>query len=578
MDEFNNQNAHNNTNQPDDNLNNETTKKESVIKESLKNETATNETWKGEVINSDSDTRITMESNSNQETDMKSNHNPDTTNDNTGTDKNNESVPYSFWAEQISSNKNEQNNASSENSNLNNNVNSSSNQKESNHSNYAHMNQNPYSQAGSSDQYSYNQQASSEGGKVKKKSFFRKAVSFLCAAAVFGVVAGATFIGINELYYNINPDAQSLSFNLRNGMKELENRLNLDIPNDSDLRISTTTVSENNIQQKTDITDVVEATMPSIVTITGTFTQTFDWFGQQYSEPNEGSGSGIIVGQNDKELLIATNNHVVEGAKPIKVTFIDNSQAEAIVKGTDAIADLAVISIDISTLSKETLNAIKIAKLGDSDSVKVGQMAIAIGNALGYGQSVTVGYISAKDREVMIDNNTMVLLQTDAAINPGNSGGALLNTKGEVIGINSVKYASSEVEGMGYAIPISRAVPIINELMNREILKEEEKGYLGVYIEAITEEVAEAYNWPIGIYVREVIAGGSAEKAGIVNGDIITKVNGTEVTATTQLQEKISSYRAGTDVKLTIMRMVDGKYVEKEISVTLFNKNVFDKK
>ena len=575
MDEFNNnQNNNNNSNQPDGNLSNETIKNESINNETIKSESGNNESGNNEsasIQGSDTNNNISY---NNQESDKGNHNNLGTNNENTGSVNNNQSVPYKFWAEQISPNKNGQNNGSpyNNNNNFNGNINNNGNQNRSN--TYQNFN----GQAGNSNQYSYNDQSSSGAGKVKGKSFLKKAVAILCAAVVFGVIAGATFIGVNELYYNINPNAQSFSYSLRNGIDGFGNKLNLGIPRDSDKRLSTTTISENTIQQKTDITDVVEATMPSIVTITGTFTQTFDWFGQQYSEPNVGSGSGIIVGQNDKELLIATNNHVVEGANPLEVTFIDNTQAKAIVKGSDSVADLAVIAIDLSTISKDTMNAIKIAKLGDSDSVKVGQMAIAIGNALGYGQSVTVGYISAKDREVKIDNNTMVLLQTDAAINPGNSGGALLNTKGEVIGINSVKYASQEVEGMGYAIPISRAVPIINELMNRETIKEDEKGYLGVYIKEITEDIANAYNWPRGVYVRGVVEGGSADKAGIVTGDIITKVNGTQVTGATQLQEKISSYRAGTDIKLTIMRMVDGKYVEKEVTVNLVNKNVFKEK
>lgn len=544
MDEFNkNQNFNDDTNQPDENLNNETVKDESIEIEEVNDDTI-----KSSAINNE---QVTNTPSHSSEESVEKNNNSMNANENIGAGNKNQSVPYSFWAEQISSNKNEQK------------------------STYA--GQNPNIQAVNTEQYTNSNQASPNNSNVKKKpGFFKKAAAVVCAAVVFGVVAGGTFIGVNELYYNINPDAKT--FALNSGIKGLENKLNLDIPKGSDLKIPTTTVSEGVIQQRTDITDVVEATMPSIVTITGTFTNTFDWFGQQYSEPNEGSGSGIIVGQNEKELLIATNNHVVEGANPIKVTFIDDTQAEAVIKGRDSIADLAVISIDISKISKETLGAIKIAKLGDSDSVKVGQMAVAIGNALGYGQSVTVGYISAKDREVMVDNNTMVLLQTDAAINPGNSGGALLNTKGEVIGINSVKYASSEVEGMGYAIPISRAVPIINELMNREVIADEEKGYLGVYIEPITEEVMKAYNWPNGVYVRGVIEGGSAEQAGIVIGDIITKVNDTEVTSTAQLQEKVSSYRAGTDIKLSVMRMKDGKYVEKEITVTLVSKKVFEEK
>jgi serine protease Do len=564
MDEFNkNQNFNDNTNQPDENLNKEVVKDESVktewigesvraegVGESVKTEDMNKDIIDSAPVNNEQVTNIP--GNSNQVTDGKINDNMNGANENTAVNKN-QSVPYSFWAEQISSNKNGQNST--------------------------FTGQTSNGQGGNAEQHINSSEAVPNDRNVKKKpGFFRKAAAVICVAVAFGVFAGGAFIGVNELYYKINPNAKTFSLSINGGLKGLENKLNLDIPKDSDLKIPTTTVSDGLIQQRTDITDVVEDTMPSIVTITGTFTKTYDWFGQQYSEPNEGSGSGIIVGQNEKELLIATNNHVVEGANPIKVTFIDNTQAEAVIKGRDSLADLAVISIDLSTISKDTLSAIKIARLGDSDSVKVGQMAIAIGNALGYGQSVTVGYISAKDREVMVDNNTMVLLQTDAAINPGNSGGALLNTKGEVIGINSVKYASSEVEGMGYAIPISRAVPIINELMNREVLTDDEKGYLGVYIEPITEEVMQAYNWPSGVYVRGVIEGGSADQAGIVSGDIITKVDGVEVNGTTQLQEKVSSYRAGSDLKLTIMRMKDGKYVEKEITVTLVSKKVFDEK
>jgi serine protease Do len=412
--------------------------------------------------------------------------------------------------------------------------------------------------------------------KNRKRGFWKKAGKLVLNAAVIGLIAGTAFIGFNWIYYKINPDAPVISINIGNNFSLSNNKLNFNPTIKPENQIAATTISQKTIQQNTDITDIVDSAMPSIVTINSTFAQSYDVFGQQYNGENQGSGSGIIIGKNDKELLIATNNHVVENADSITVTFKDNKQAKAIIKGTDAVADLAVVSIDLKSISEDTMKSIKVATLGDSESVKVGQMAIAIGNALGYGQSVTVGYISAKDRKVEIDGKTMVLLQTDAAINPGNSGGALLNLKGEVIGINSVKYASSGVEGMGYAIPISRATPIINELKNRETLAADEKGYLGVYIKQVTQEISDMYNWPIGIYVISTVEGSSAAKAGIIAGDIITKVNGTEVTAESQLQEKISSYRAGTKVTLTVMRMKDGKYSANEVEVTLGKSSSLD--
>jgi serine protease Do len=250
------------------------------------------------------------------------------------------------------------------------------------------------------------------------------------------------------------------------------------------------------------------------------------------------------------------------------------SRQDAVIKGTDATADLAVISIDLSTMKKSTLDKISVAKLGNSDQVKVGEVAIAIGNALGYGQSVTVGYISAKDREVQVSDSyngtkTMVLLQTDAAINPGNSGGALLNANGEVIGINTVKYASTEVEGIGYAIPITRATSIINELMTREILAEKDQGYLGIAGTDVTEDVAKFYNMPIGVFISEVSEGGAAEKAGLLANDIITKVDSIEITAISQLRDYVTSKRVGTEVTVTYMRKTSGEYKEGKVKVKL---------
>lgn len=492
----------------------------------------------------------------------------DNTQGNTPTKEEN-SVTYSFWAEQIAASytqnnetegKLEDNSYNKEESGESNNYSTDTNVRYVDNNN--NINSSEKSIWSIPDRKSLDEKVTKE---KKQKTIFGKIVKTVLWAGLFGVIAGASFIGFNGVYYHFNPGAAQLSVSLGGN----KNKLHLIGPKDPDKRLSTTTVSNDIIQPKTDVTDVVENTMPSIVTINSTFTQNYNWFGKESSEDYEGGGSGIIVGENDTELLIATNNHVVEGAKTIQVAFIDDTTATAVVKGTDSIADLAVLSIDLSQISKETRNTIKIAALGDSENVKVGEMAIAIGNALGYGQSTTVGYIGAKDREVAIEDKTMVLLQTDAAINPGNSGGALLNTKGEVIGINTVKYASSDVEGMGFAIPISRAVPIINELMNREIIKDEDKGYLGVYIEPITEEEVAMYNWPMGVFVKSNVEGGAAEKAGVLPGDIIVGVNDTEITNTTQLQEKVNSYRYGTDITLKVMRRVDGEFVEKEIIVTL---------
>lgn len=329
---------------------------------------------------------------------------------------------------------------------------------------------------------------------------------------------------------------------------------------------------------KTDDTVVTVATkvMPSIVSIQSTVSVDFN--GQRYEEV--GAGSGIIVKKTEKELLIVTNNHVVENAKKIGVAFLDGEQVAATVKGTDRISDLAVISLNLSDMKQSTLKEIKVATLGDSSSVKVGERAIAIGNALGYGQSVTVGYISAKDRAVMVEteNNPskMVLLQTDAAINPGNSGGALLNTKGEVIGINTIKFASETVEGMGYAIPITTAIPIINDLMDREVLKNEEKGYLGISGSDISEAESKQFNIPLGVLVSEVSKDGAAYEAGVKPQDIITKINGMDVTSITALAERVNSYRVGTKITLTVMRFEDGDYVKHELEVSLKGKETLD--
>ncbi len=412
--------------------------------------------------------------------------------------------------------------------------------------------------------YGNNTSTTSDNKPKKERGPINKAMRFVLKAVCFGTIAVLSFFGFGQLYYVINPGAAS---------SKLIDNLSTDASDDAKYEISYTSGGDIQREDKATVSGIVDQTMPAIVSINSTATQTSDWLGRPYSQEVEGSGSGFIVGKNETELLVATNNHVVEGTDKIKVTFIDGSQADAVIKGTDVKADLAVVSVDIATMEKATLDAIEVAKLGNSDEVKVGQMSIAIGNALGYGQSVTVGYISAKDREVEISDgytsNKMILLQTDAAINPGNSGGALLNVNGEVIAINTVKYASNEVEGMGYAIPISRALPIINELMSREILSENEQGYLGIIGNDVTEDVASYYNMPIGVFINELAEGGSADKAGLLPGDIIIKADEIEITSITQLRDYVTSKRIGTDVTITYMRKSSSEYQEGTIKVTL---------
>lgn len=324
----------------------------------------------------------------------------------------------------------------------------------------------------------------------------------------------------------------------------------------------------------TDVTNVVEEVMPSVVSITNTSVITQSFWGQQFQSENQSSGSGIIVGENDTELLIVTNNHVISDSTELKVQFIDGSIADAKVKGTDVNMDLAVIAVALDSLERETISNISIAVLGDSESLKVGEPAIAIGNALGYGQSVTTGVISALNRQIAMseDGSTSgTLIQTDAAINPGNSGGALLNVRGEVVGINSNKIGGNAIEGMGYAIPISNAKPIIEELMNRETkdkVDAAKKGYLGISGLNVTIDVSTMYGMPEGVYVAQVYQGGAYE-AGIMKGDIITAFDGSSVRTMEDLQGYLEYYEIGEKVLVTIQRPNAGGYVEQQVLVTL---------
>ena len=330
----------------------------------------------------------------------------------------------------------------------------------------------------------------------------------------------------------------------------------------------------------TDVSQVVEEAMPAVVAVASTAVYQmpdfgFGWFfgggSQSYEVPS--SGSGIIIGENDTELLIVTNNHVVQDTVSLKITFVDDAAVDAAVKGTDTDTDLAVISVPLDQIPQETKEKIAVARLGDSDGLKVGQGVIAIGNALGYGQSVTVGYVSALNREIKTsDGNARVLLQTDAAINPGNSGGALLNMKGEVIGINAAKYSSTEVEGIGYAIPVSGVQDILDELMNRKTrseVAEEKRGYLGIQGTTVDEDAAAAFGMPKGVYVYKILKDGAAADSQLREKDIITKLDGMTVKSMQELQKLLKGYEAGETIELLVQRQEDGQYKEIQIPVTL---------
>ncbi len=329
-----------------------------------------------------------------------------------------------------------------------------------------------------------------------------------------------------------------------------------------------------------DVSDLVEQAMPSVVAITNISQQYYyTWFGQAQSYDSKSAGSGFIVSQDDNYLYIATNNHVVKGAESITVQFCDDTTAAAEIQGTSDNYDIAVVKVKLSDISSDTKNEIKVAKINDSGDVKVGEPAIAIGNALGYGQSVTVGYISALERVVTTqdeytgETTTNTLMQTDAAINPGNSGGALLNSKGEVIGINSAKYSSSQVEGMGLAIPMSSAAPVIEHLISGADTGVGYEAYIGINGLEVSDSVSSQYNIPTGIFVTGIIEGTGAEAAGIQQGDIIVKFNGKPVTTMEELTELLSYMKPGDTVPIVIARANNGKYVENTINVVLSEKN-----
>ena len=406
--------------------------------------------------------------------------------------------------------------------------------------------------------------------KKKKKGGVGKmiahgAVFGLSAAVVFCTVVGVaknTFLKTEQTVAKIETEKESES-------KTVENT-------QTATTLSTAAKTEDGLT----IAQIAENCMPSIVSITNSsVSEVRSMFGTKEYESTS-CGSGIIIGQNDTELLIATNNHVVESAESLSVCFGDSEDAvyEAQIKGTEAENDLAIVAVELEDIDSDVLSTIKIATIGSSGDLAIGDTVIAIGNALGYGQSVTTGIVSALDREVNIDNLSAKLIQTDAAINPGNSGGALLNAKGELIGINSAKFASSEVEGMGYAIPIDTAEPILEELMMRETrnkLETNESGYLGINCQNVDDEVSEMYGIPKGVYVLSVEEGTAAANAGLQKADIITKFDGISIGSREELKNTLLYYSAGEVVEITIQRAVDGAYTEMTLSVTL-DRNTLD--
>jgi len=402
---------------------------------------------------------------------------------------------------------------------------------------------------------------------ARKPSVAGKIAGITAAAVLFGTVAGGTMFGVNTA-------AEYLTGKNLKTAAETESSFPIGtVETQPDAAVNAGGSPVVRVVQN-DVSAIVEQAMPSVVAINNTMLyQQQTWFGQSQTYEVPSSGSGIIVGQNDEEMLIVTNNHVVKDSKQLSVTFIDNSQVNAAIKGTDSESDLAVIAVQIKDIPAEAMGQIKVAAMGDSEALKVGQGVIAIGNALGYGQSVTVGYISALDREIKAENATIRnLLQTDAAINPGNSGGALLNMKGEVIGINAAKYSSTEVEGMGYAIPISKVQEIIGSLMNmktRVTVAEKSQGYLGIQGQNIDESASAMYDMPRGVYVFKIVEGGAAADSDLREKDIITKFDGQTIRSMSELKDMLTYYQGGSTVTLTVQSLENGEYIERAVDVTL---------
>lgn len=415
----------------------------------------------------------------------------------------------------------------------------------------------------------------------------RKAAAIILGIALTGGVIGAGAMSYADTAETTQTAAAGTSD--LEGLDKVGESLAGSITNSANIsQVSLETTSDKDTFSYSSVADVAESAMPSIVSITSKSVQEvqdyfFRGYGRTYQYESESAGSGIIVGSNDTELLIATNNHVVEDSSELTVTFIDESSIAAKVKGTDASNDLAIIAVSLDDISEDTRNQIKVANIGDSENIRVGEQVVAIGNALGYGQSVTTGIVSAKDRSISVSEDSQSyydteetvysnLIQTDAAINPGNSGGALLDMNGNLIGINSAKASSNGVEGMGYAIPISKALPILENLMKREtrsVLSEDEMGYIGIRGQRVSADATEMYGIPSGIYVSEVTTGSPAESAGLKEGDIITAFDSQSVGSMQELSSLLQYYAAGESVDITVSSGDAGNYTEHTLTVVL---------
>ena len=417
--------------------------------------------------------------------------------------------------------------------------------------------------------------------------FWKKTLIGAVIGITFGAMAALGFIGVKSAVNFFMPDKTTTS-EKEDDAKAEDKKVAKEESTDADKKTEkvenaslTKTLddgSDGYAKSGMSVTELAKNNLPCVVSITNSSVQTIrDMWGNGLREfENVSRGSGIIIGQTDEELLIATNSHVVNGADSITVGFVDSEIYDAVVKGADDEIDLAVVSVKMSDLKKDTLDQIKVAVIGDSDKLEVGEQVVAIGNAIGYGQSVTTGIVSALERDIPDDNVETCYIQTDAAINPGNSGGALLNMKGEVIGINSAKIASTYVEGIGYAIPMNVASPTIETLMNRKSrdkVDEDKAGYLGITGVSVDEQTSKMYGIPEGIYLQEVIEDGPADKAGLLKGDIVKKFDGVSVSSIAELREKMDYYEAGEKVDVTFCRQEDGEYVDKTVTVTLTTKS-----
>ena len=428
------------------------------------------------------------------------------------------------------------------------------------------------SQSGFQGGFQNHQPSEEHHEKRRKNGLTRKVAGITAAALLFGTVSGGTMVGINKIADSFGP----ATYPLVSSQAAVEDSTTEAQTSASASASGNSAVAGN--AAALDVSAIAKSAMPSVVAINNTMLyQSNNWWGMSQTYEVPSSGSGIIIGQNDEELLIATNNHVVEDSENLSVVFIDDTSVNASIKGTDADSDLAVIAVALKDIPEDTLSQISVAKLGDSDALEVGQGVVAIGNALGYGQSVTVGYVSALNREVKVDNTvTRNLLQTDAAINPGNSGGALLNMKGEVIGINAAKYSSTDVEGIGYAIPISKAQEILSTLMTQrtknQTVAEGEEGYLGIQGLTVDDSMVKQQDMPAGVFVYGIIDGGAAANSDLRKRDIIVKFDGQSVKSMAALQDLLKYYKAGETVELGVKSLENGEYVDRTVTITLGTK------